>query len=77
MTNTPLEIAAEFPAKAERIHLLKLSDPRFCRLYNLYDVIGRTLHRAETKVAPIDYIVEQTLRKERSVLKDEIAALLA
>ncbi len=77
MTDIPHEIATEFPAKAERIHLLKLSDPHFCRLFDLYNIVSRTLHRAETKVAPIDYLVERTLRKERSVLKDEIAALLA
>lgn len=77
MTDTPLEIAVEFPTKAERIHLLKLSDPHFCRLFDLYDVVSRTLHRAETKVAPVDDLVERTLRRERSALKGEIAEMLA
>lgn len=77
MTDTPHEIAAEFPAKAERIHLLKLSDPHFCRLFELYNVVSQTLHRAETNAAPVDYLVERTLREERSVLKGEIADMLA
>ena len=77
MTDTPHEIAAEFPAKAERIHLLKLSDPHFCRLFDLFDVVSQALHRAETNVAPVDHLVERTLRKERSELKGEISAMLA
>lgn len=77
MTEIPHEIATEFPTKAERIHLLKLSDPHFCRLFDLYDVVSRTLHRSETKIAPVDRLVERTLRKERTALKGEIADMLA
>ena len=77
MTHTPHSLADDFPMKAERIHLLKISDPRFNRLIEQYRLVTRAIHRAETKVAPVDHLVERTMRKERLTLKDEISALLA
>lgn len=77
MTHTPYSLVEDFPAKAERIHLLKISDPRFNRLVEQYRLVCRTLHRAETEVAPLDHLVERTMRKEYAVLRDEITALIA
>ena len=77
MTDTPDDLTREFPMKAERIHLLKLSDPRFLRLLDLYQAVNRLIYRAETLAAPVERLVETTLRTERTALKDEIHAMLA
>ena len=76
MTHTPHELAEEFPTRTERIHQLKTSDPHFRRLFDQYHEVNRAIHRAETMVAPVEDLVETTLRKERMVLKDKIAAML-
>ncbi|MEL7462846.1 MAG: DUF465 domain-containing protein [Pseudomonadota bacterium] len=77
MSNTPHELAEEFPEKAERIHLLKMSDMHFRKLFDEYHDVNRAVHRAETLVEPIENQAEQALRKRRMILKDEIARLIA
>lgn len=77
MSHTPHELHEEFPALAERIHALKLSDAHFARLADEYHEINREVHRAESGVAPMESLAESALRKKRSHLKDEIARLLA
>ena len=76
MTQSPQSLVEEFPEKAERIHLLSISDPRFGRIAEQYQVICRALHRSETSMAPVEYTVENWMRRERSILKDEISAFL-
>ncbi|MCR8725835.1 YdcH family protein [Frigidibacter sp. ROC022] len=76
MSNTPHELADDFPGKADAIHALRESDPHFRRLTDDYHTLNRTIHRAETRVDIIDEAEETRLRKERMVLKDQIAALL-
>ncbi len=77
MTDTPHALAEEFPLKAERIHLLKISDPYFRRLIDQYQAVNKILCRAEAQVAPVEELVEATLRNERIALKDQIATMLA
>ncbi len=77
MSNTPHELHEEFPAEAERIHALKVSDGHFARLADEYHEINREVHRAESGVAPMDSLAETELRKKRAHLKDEIARILA
>lgn len=77
MSHTPHELAEEFPDKAERIHLLKINDTHFRRLFDEYHEVNRAVHRAETMVEPMDQLAEQTLRKQRMALKDELARMIA
>ena len=77
MTKTPHSLVDEFPAKAERIHLLKISDPHFNSLVAQYSLVTDAIEKAEAKIAPLDHLVEMTMRREYSSLKDEIAARLA
>lgn len=76
MSHTPHELYEDFPALAERIHTLKLSNAHFARLVEEYHAINREVHRAETGVAPMETLAESALRKKRSHLKDEIARIL-
>ena len=77
MTHTPHELAEDFPGKSELIHDLKMKDGQFRHLADRYHEINRAIHRAETNVEPTDQFAEEDMRKERIVLKDKIAAILA
>jgi len=77
MSNTPHTLAEEFPGQAENIHKLKVSDAHFARLLKDYDDVNDQIHRAETKIAPVDSLVENDLRKRRLQIKDAISKVLA
>lgn len=74
--NTPHELSEEFPDKTEQLHQLKESDAHFRKLADEYHNVNRAIHRAETKVEPVADSTETELRKQRMVLKDQIAAML-
>lgn len=76
MSNTPHELAEEFPNHVEVMQRLKQSDTRFARLFDDYHAINRDIHRAETNVEPTDDLHLAEMRKQRLALKDEIYRLL-
>lgn len=77
MSNTPHELAEEFPDKVDLMSQLKQSDAHFSRLAEEYHEVNRTVHRAETNVAPMEELAEVELRKKRAALKDQIWAILS
>jgi uncharacterized protein len=77
MSHTPHELVEEFPGQAARIHELRETDAHFRRLSEAYHDVNRAIHRAETRVEPVDDFREEDLRKQRLRLKDEIARMLA
>jgi uncharacterized protein len=76
MTNTPHELAADFPEHADRIQRLKADDPHFARLMEQYHEINRQVHRAETHVEPMSDEAEAALRKKRAALKDDLYRMI-
>jgi uncharacterized protein YdcH (DUF465 family) len=76
MSNTPHTLHDEFPADAAKISALKASDAHFARILLDYDVVNDKVHRSETRLDLLTDAEEETLRKERSRLKDQIAAAL-
>lgn len=77
MSNTPHELAEEFPDKVEAMSQLKQNDAHFSKLADEYHEVNRAVHRAETNVEPLEELAEVELRKKRGVLKDEIWNILA
>ncbi|CUH87232.1 hypothetical protein PH5382_01157 [Phaeobacter sp. CECT 5382] len=77
MSNTPHELAEEFPDKVDAMSKLKQSDSHFSKLADDYHEVNRAVHRAETNVEPVEELVEVELRKKRGALKDEIWGILA
>jgi len=77
MSHTPHELAEEFPDKTQQLHDLKLNNPHFVRLSNEYHDVNKQIHRVETGIEPTSELFETQLRKQRMVLKDEIASILA
>ncbi|MDP3197782.1 YdcH family protein [Tabrizicola sp.] len=76
MSNTPHTLHEEFPADAQKISALKVSDAHFAKLLIEYDVINDKVHRAETRLDLMPEHEEETLRRVRSRLKDQIATAL-
>ncbi len=76
MSNTPHTLHDEFPAEAQKISALKASDAHFAKLLTEYDSVNDKVHRAETRLDLLTEVEEETLRKIRSRLKDQIAAAL-
>ncbi len=77
MSNTPHELAEEFPNRSEAIHALKQRDARFAALVDDYVAINRQVHRAETRMDVVTDREEAMLRQKRLHLKDQIARALA
>ena len=76
MSNTPHTLHEEFTAEAQKISALKAADAHFAKLLVEYDVINDKVHLAETRLDPVSDTEEETLRKLRLRLKDQIAAAL-
>jgi uncharacterized protein YdcH (DUF465 family) len=76
MSDTPHELAAEFPEFVDKMHALKAEDAHFSRLYDEYHEVNRAIHRAETDVEPADDFHMEDMRKKRMALKDEIYGML-
>jgi len=77
MSHTLHELRDEFPDMIERLHELKVSDPRFAALADGYHDLNRTIHRMEAEIEPVADAVLEDLKKQRLGLKDRIAAMLA
>jgi len=77
MSNTPHELAEEFPADIDKMHALKVSDAHFGKLFDEYHEVNGKIHRAETDVEPMSDEHQVALRKERLALKDQIAKMLS
>lgn len=76
MSHVPHELSEEFPEQREKIAAMKQENAHFARLAEEYHTVNRTIHRMETRVEPVAEETEESLRKRRLALKDEIAALL-
>lgn len=76
MTDTPNELAEQFPQAVEKMHELKVSDAHFAKLHNEYHELNRKIHRAETDIEPTEDLAIQDMRKERLAMLDEIATYL-
>ena len=77
MSHVPHDLHEEFPADAAALHELKLTDSHFRKLSDSYHELNRTIHRAETDVEPVVDVLLEDLKKQRLVLLDEVAQILA
>ena len=76
MSNTPHELAEEFPEHVDAMHRLKGENAHFAKLFDAYHEVNRAVHRAETDVEPTDDAHMEELRKRRLALKDQIYGIL-
>jgi uncharacterized protein len=72
----PHELQEEFRAQAGLIERLRGTDHEFGRLTSRYEDVNRNIHRIESGQEPADDAVVEAFKKERLMLKDEIASFL-
>lgn len=77
MSNTPHELAAEFPNDHAVLHALKLENPHFVTLSDRYHEVNGEIHRIEAGVESTSDDYAETLKKKRLSLIDEISGLVA
>lgn len=77
MTHVPHDLHAEFPQDSALLHSLKMSDPHFQRVAEVYHEVNREIHRIESQVAPSSDQHLEDLKKQRLGLLDDVAEMLA
>lgn len=77
MSHTPNELREEFPDAVDVLHQLKIGNAHFATLADRYHDLNREIHRIESDVEPASDEHIETLKKQRLVLLDEIASLVA
>jgi len=76
MSHTPHELREDFPEYVDQIHELKQNDQHFRNLADEYHVINREVHRIEIGEEHVSAAVEESFRKKRMALKDQIYSIL-
>lgn len=66
----------DLPEYAQRIHDLKVGNPRFAQLFKQYDEINHALRRLEIDDVPIGDAEFEKLKYDRVHLKDQLYAML-
>lgn len=77
MSNTPHELAAEFPNDHAVLHALKLENPHFVTLSERYHEVNGEIHRIEAGVENTSDDYAESLKKKRLALIDEISGIVA
>lgn len=69
-------LSEEFPDFVDKIHHMKIADPRFATLFDSYNEIDKEIYRIEEEIeTPSDDYTED-LKKKRLFLKDQIYRML-
>lgn len=76
MSHVPHELHEEFPNDTQRIHDLKISNAHFAKIADRYHALNRDIHRVEAGVQAMSDDSLEVLKKQRLLLKDEVAAML-
>jgi uncharacterized protein YdcH (DUF465 family) len=69
-------LISEFPEYRERIHMLKVEDAHFRKLFEAYGEVDKTVYRMDENIEPASDETMETLKRRRLQLKDELLALL-
>lgn len=77
MSHTPHQLIEEFPQHVDAIARLKAEDAHFAKLVDTYNEVNQRVYLAESNVQPMEQLAEEQLRKERSLLKDQIWSVLS
>jgi uncharacterized protein len=70
------DLIHEFPQLKDRIHVLKVSDVHFRKLFDEYHKLTREIEKMEDEVTPVTTRTEEQAKLRRIYLKDELYRLL-
>ncbi|MFV0643641.1 MAG: YdcH family protein [Sphingomonadaceae bacterium] len=77
MSNTPHELADEFPNDQDILHKLKLENAHFVTLSDRYHEVNDEIHRIEAEVEPTSDEYAEQLKRKRLGLIDEISTMVS
>lgn len=66
----------DFPELHDKIHELKMSDPRFRRLFDEYHELTSSIEKMEDEITPVATRTEEEAKIRRVHLKDELYRML-
>ncbi|NHN27788.1 YdcH family protein [Flavobacterium jejuense] len=69
---TKHQLAVDFPEFEKKMHILKVEDNHFKKMFDDYDALDHQIYKIETDVEPTSDDVLNNLRIERVHIKDEI-----
>jgi len=70
------DLYQEFPDLAGRIDLLKMSNPRFVRLFDEHGAVDKQIFQAEKGSGQLNGHALEELKRRRLRLKDELCQML-
>ena len=70
------DLIHELPELKEQIHVLKMKDPHFRRLFDAYHELTREIENMENEVTPVTTRTEEEAKVRRVRLKDELYRML-
>ena len=70
------DLIHELPELKEQIHVLKMNDPHFRRLFDAYHELTREIENMENEVTPVTTRTEEEAKVRRVRLKDELYRML-
>ncbi len=77
MSQESHDLHAEFPNDGETLHDLKLSDRHFRTIADRYHDLNKEIHRIEAEVEAASDERSEELKKQRLLILDEVAAMIA
>ena len=77
MSESKHDLVSEFPNYKDRIHSLKTEDAHFRKLFDDYHDVTRAISRSEQRLDLLNELEEETLRKKRLLLKDQLFSIIS
>jgi uncharacterized protein len=66
------DLAGEFPEHREKIHILKMKNAHFAKLFDEYHVVSKEIERLENEGVPVSDVSFVSQKKRRAQLKDQL-----
>jgi uncharacterized protein len=70
------DLVHELPEYRERIHILKLDNAHFAKLFDEYHVVTKEVESLENLGVPVSDVIFEGQKKKRAQLKDQLYAMI-
>jgi uncharacterized protein YdcH (DUF465 family) len=70
------DLIHEFPEHKDTIHVLKMNDAHFAKLFDAYHGVTNEVEKWERADMPVNDTLVEDLKKQRVALKDELYGML-
>ncbi len=70
------DLVHEFPEHRERIHVLKMENNHFAKLFDEYHIVTKEVESLENNNVPVSDVSFENVKKKRAMLKDQLYSML-